>query len=481
MRRLSPALLGVLIVGCGALRDAFSAHPRGAAVAAGQALSVEQLAGWMARAQKVEPKRENVAAVTTLYVDYMIYAAQRAKGANLRDSALILRANWPLVSQFKWERYHDHLMETRGRLTAAQVESAYAAGNVRLLQHILIQVPASAAPPEVEQKRGVAERLRREAVAQHGANFGALAGRFSEDPGSKGRQGYLGLGTRGQFVAPFEAAGWELKPGEISGVVRSPFGFHVIRRPPLAEVRDSFTADLAELEGARFDSTYVAGMSERREVKVNDGAPAIVRQVFSDLEGARNDSRTLVRYRGGAFRVRDLVRWIFAINPQEIQGLPYASDDQIRQFLRAATERELLLQEVDSAGIPLSPDDWRQVQANHDSALHVLDARLQLSDSLLRDSAATPEARVRLAGAHVNAYLGRVVGGEAGFFPVPAFLASALREREPWSISAAGVAEATDRAKALRAQGDSTRGGGIRRAPGPPPIPSDTGHRQTIQ
>lgn len=480
MRRLIPALLGVALMGCGALRDAFSAHPRGAASAAGQDLTVEQLAEWVARAAKVEPKRENVAAVTSLYVDYMVYAAQLAKGANLRDSALVMTSSWPLVSQLKWDRFHDHLMQTRGNLTDAQVDSAYAAGDVRLLQHILIQVPASAAPPEVQAKKALAERVLREASAQHGANFGVLARRYSEDPGSKEHDGFLGASPRGQFVAPFEAAAWELKPGAISEVVRSPFGFHVIRRPPLSEVRAAYASDLAQLEAARLDSTYVAELARRRDVAVKDGAPAIVRQMFSDLETARTDTRTLVTYRGGVFRVKDLMRWVLAINPQEIRGLPFASDDQLRQFLKAATERELLLQEVDSLGVKLTPDDWRQIQANHDSALQMLDARLGLSATMLADSARTPEARVDLAAAHVNAYLGRVVTGEAGFFPVPPFLATALRERERWSISAAGVVEATERAKVLRAQQDSARGP-MRRAPGPPPIPGDTGHHRTIQ
>ncbi|HUL02994.1 MAG TPA: peptidylprolyl isomerase [Gemmatimonadales bacterium] len=480
MRRLSPVLLGVTVVACGAMRDAFSAHPDIAASAAGQDLSVEQLAGWVARAPKLEPKRENVAAVAALYVDYMVYGAQLARGVNLRDSALVLATNWPLVSQIKWDKYHEQLTQARTHVIAGQVDSAYAAGDVRLLQHILIQVTASAAPPEVEQKRALAERLLREASAQHGAKFGTLARRYSEDPGSKDHDGYLGAGSRGQFVAPFAVAAWELKPGEISPVVRSPFGFHIIRRPPLEEVRDAYTADLSQVETSRFDSTYVEDLAQRKHVAVKEGAPAIMRQVFSDIEGGRTDGRTLVSYTGGAFRVKDLVRWIMAINPQEIRSLPAASDDQLREFLRAATARDLLLQEVDSAGIALTTEEWERVRSNHDSALHLLDARLGFTPSLWTDSAATPDARLKVAASHVTDYLGRVVTNQASYFPVPAFLADALRERETWSISHAGVGEAAERAKTLRGQPDSTQGG-MRRAPGPPPIPVDTGHRRTIQ
>jgi hypothetical protein len=480
MRRLSAVLLGLVVVACGAMRDAFSAHPQVAASAAGQDLGVEQLAAWVARAGKLEPKRENVAAVAALYVDFMVYGAQVARGANLSDSALILTVNWPLVSQIKWDKYHERLTQARSHRIAGQADSAYAAGDVRLLQHILIQVTASAAPPEVEQKRALAERLLRQASAQHGANFGALARRYSEDPGSKEHDGYLDAGVRGQFVAPFAVAAWELKPGEISAVVRSPFGFHVIRRPPLDEVREAYTADLAQVEGSRFDSTYVEDLAQRKHVAVKENAPAIVRQIFSDIEGGRTDGRTLVTYSGGAFRVKDLVRWIMAINPREIANLPAASDDQLREFLRAATARDLLLQEVDSAGIGLTQEEWERVRSNHDSALSQLNARLGFSPTLWRDSAATLDARLKLAAAHVTDYLGRVVTNQTSYFPVPAFLADALRGREAWSISRAGVGEAAERAKTLRTQPDSTQGG-MRRAPGPPPIPVDTGHRRTIQ
>lgn len=481
MRRLGSALLMVTLAGCGALRDAFSAHERVAASAAGQDLTVEQLATWVVHAKKMQPKVGAFAALATIYVDYMVYAAQAAKRADLDDSLLVLKANWPLVSQVKWDRFHEQLVATRSRVTPVQVDSAYQAGDIRLFQHILLQVPAGASPTVIEQKRVAMERVLREAVAKHGSNFAALARFYSDDPGSRPQGGYLMASGRGQFVAPFESAAWELQPGGLSGVVRSPFGFHIIRRPPLAEVRDGFGASLAHLETQHFDSIYVDSLAKQRGLTVKDGAPAIVRQVFADLEGARGNTRTLVRYRGGSFRVRDLVRWIFAINSEEVRGLPNASDDQLRQFLRVATQRELLLKQVDSAGVQLTPDDWKQIRASHDSALAVLNNQLGISPAMLADSAPTVEARMRLAAAHVNGYLGRLLGGEARFFPVPPFLAVVLREREPWSINAAGVADAVDRAKALRASEDSLRPPGMRPAPGPAPIPLDTAPHRTIR
>jgi len=474
MQRLSLALVIVPLAGCGALRDAFSAHPRIAATAAGQDLTVQQLATWVVGVKRVQPKVQNFAGLAAVYVDYMVFAAQLAKGRNMDDSVLVLQANWPAAAQLKWNRFHDQLVAARAELTPAQVDSTYRAGTVRLFQHILIQVPASAAPPLVERKRALSEQLLHEAAAQHGTGFAALARRYSEDPGSKSGGGYLSVAGRGQFVVPFETAAWELGPGGISGVVRSPFGFHIIRRPPLAEVRDSFGAGLARLVTLRLDSVYVDSLAARGGLRVKSGAPAVVRAVLGDLVSARTDTRTLATYRGGTLRVKDLVRWIFAIDPQEVRFLPSASDDQLRQFLTVITQRELLLRQVDSAGVRLTPEDWQEIRTAHDSALSLLERQVGISPKLLADSAATVDARVRLAAAHVDGYLSRALSGNAQLVPVPAFLAAALRESEPWSIDPGGVADAVDRATALRAASDSAAAPSLRRAPGGPPIPLDT-------
>src|SRR5260370_32185506 len=107
-----------------------------------------------------------------------------------------------------------------------------------------------------EQEKKKAAGVLVQAVAGQGANFAALVGRYSEDPGSKARGGYLPATPRGQFVPAFDSAAWALAPGALSGVVRSPFGYHIIRRPPLGEVRDSFRVDLERARASHVDSLF---------------------------------------------------------------------------------------------------------------------------------------------------------------------------------------------------------------------------------
>ncbi len=64
---------------------------------------------------------------------------------------------------------------------------------------------------------------------KHGADFSALARTYSEDAGSAKNGGDLGLVRRGIFVKEFEEASYALEPGQISGIVETQFGFHIIK------------------------------------------------------------------------------------------------------------------------------------------------------------------------------------------------------------------------------------------------------------
>lgn len=79
-----------------------------------------------------------------------------------------------------------------------------------------------------EEARKKAEQLAKQ--AKQGADFAKLAADNSDDPTAKARGGDLGPFTQDRVVKPFADAAFALKPGEVSGVVETNFGYHVIKR-----------------------------------------------------------------------------------------------------------------------------------------------------------------------------------------------------------------------------------------------------------
>jgi parvulin-like peptidyl-prolyl isomerase len=99
--------------------------------------------------------------------------------------------------------------------------------------HILIAYKGSLrAAPTITRSKGEAQKLANTVLAQAkaGAKFGDLAVKYSDDPSAKQGQGSLGKFGRNQMVKPFADAAFALKPAELSSVVETPFGFHIIKR-----------------------------------------------------------------------------------------------------------------------------------------------------------------------------------------------------------------------------------------------------------
>ncbi|HQR03208.1 MAG: SurA N-terminal domain-containing protein [Proteobacteria bacterium] len=134
----------------------------------------------------------------------------------------------------------------------------YAAPEERRASHILIQADKSAPEAAVKAAQTKAEALLAE-LKKNPKEFAALARQNSQDPGSATHGGDLDWFRRGAMVKPFEDAVFSLKEGEISNLVRSDFGFHIIlltgikpaHTQPLEAVRDQIAAELRDQVAAK--------------------------------------------------------------------------------------------------------------------------------------------------------------------------------------------------------------------------------------
>jgi len=140
--------------------------------------------------------------------------------------------------------------------------------------HILIAVPKGADAATKAQARAKAEGVLKEVKA--GKDFAALAKTNSADPGSAANGGDLGFFQQGQMVGPFNDTAFSLKPGTVSGVVETDFGYHIIkviekqpgRTVPLEEVKPKIEQFLEGQNREKLTGAFVNGLRTKGKVEV---------------------------------------------------------------------------------------------------------------------------------------------------------------------------------------------------------------------
>ncbi|HEY8099370.1 MAG TPA: SurA N-terminal domain-containing protein [Burkholderiaceae bacterium] len=126
-----------------------------------------------------------------------------------------------------------------------QNKKRYSIEEQRRASHILIAVNKSASDKDKAAAKAKAEGLLAQ-VRKDPSKFGKLAKEFSQDPGSAEHDGDLGFFEKGAMVKPFEDAVYKLKQGEISDLVQSDFGYHIIQ---LTGIKPGKVKSLEEVQG----------------------------------------------------------------------------------------------------------------------------------------------------------------------------------------------------------------------------------------
>jgi peptidyl-prolyl cis-trans isomerase D len=110
-------------------------------------------------------------------------------------------------------------------------------------RHILIQTDPRD-PEAFAQAREELESIL--ANIKAGSSFAALARKYSQDPGSAEAGGDLGYFKNGEMPKPFEEVAFSLKPGEVSELVHTRYGYHIIK---VEDIKETTTRSLSEVEG----------------------------------------------------------------------------------------------------------------------------------------------------------------------------------------------------------------------------------------
>ena len=348
------------VAACEGFKEAMSAHVDVAARAGTQELSSERLAQIIG-STKLPLQKPIFEDFTRVWVSYQLLGHAAAHNDSLTDKKSIDEAMWPALSQAKLQKFYQQVSATLPHDSAT--EQKYNEGALLVARHILLltQRQDGGAPytqQQIDSIHRAADAVRAGLTA---ANFASVAKRVSQDRGSAVQGGLLPPFGPGEMVPEFEVATRELKPGQISPVVRSQFGYHIIQRLPYAEARDAFSKKFASQSTRGAESTYVAQLEQSGKIEVKKEAPAKVKAIMRDPDAFRDDKTVLATTNVGDFTGAKFVRWSATLPPQVRPQILQAPDSLLPDLVKAMARNELMLHRADSLHIDIDSTEKAQM------------------------------------------------------------------------------------------------------------------------
>ncbi len=270
-------------------------------------------------------------------------------------------------------------------------------------QHILFMTVGKP-DAEVEEIRKKAEDVLKQ--AKKGPKFDELAKKYSEDPGSKAKGGDLGWLLQGQTVPEFEKIAFSLQPGAISDLVKTQYGFHIIKvleketahTKPFDEVKDSIRAPLmlakADDQASRVADHLSAAIRKSNKTALADLAKEFHLDVLQTRPVAATDP--MLEF-GNSNEVKDAIfrlrqgevsqpirtdRGYVVLSLKEILPTHQGSVEEVRDKVITAIKQEKALELAHSKAAELS----KRVKAGEkfDSAAKALALDPKTSDDFSR-------------------------------------------------------------------------------------------------
>lgn len=417
-------------------------------------LTVDEAADLLVDQENLPNEIQVVRALAELWVDYTLLADAAARDSTLGSLDLepVVRQQ---IEQEMIIQLRDSVIQVDTAISDSELRGLFETGSpdaeVRA-RHILLGFPEAATAAQRDSVRQALAALRARAMA--GEAFGALAARYSQDPGTARLDGDLGFFGRGDMVLPFEEAAFALEPGEVSDVVETPYGLHLIkveerRAPDFERAKAGFRVQVQSQRLLQAESLFVAGIEERADVETVEGVAEMVKQLTAAPEqrlSGRAARRPLMEHAFGDYTAGDYLAFVRAIQPQERAQIQGGTDDQIEDFLMGLVRRELIVEEARRAG--LQPDRDRVDSLVADARERLLTVAGEIGVlSLDRAPGEDLEPAVDRA---VNQSLADVLAGAKDVVPLGA-IGFQLRQGETTVVDETGIGQVVLRVGRIRA------------------------------
>lgn len=169
-------------------------------------------------------------------------------------------------------QFLDRKLADMAQVTDEEIQKEYNKDKTASVRHILLLTQGKSDAEKMEARKKMEELLTR---ARNGEDFAALATEYSEDTGSKERGGLYEDFERGAMVKPFEEAAFSVPVGDISDIVETTYGYHILlvvdrkkESRPLDEVRGELESKLKQARKEEIFNSYLSELKEREGFEV---------------------------------------------------------------------------------------------------------------------------------------------------------------------------------------------------------------------
>ncbi len=451
------AAAALTLSACSSLKDALNAHTSWVARAGSAELTVTRLATLLGKSRA--PIRKDIAkSIANVWVDYQLLGVAAAHNDSLADPKLIDEAMWPAIANLKARKWYDIVSKTWGVEDTTAAQRQWASGDILAADHILLLTQGM----NDSQKAAVKKNIDAIHAKVNVSNFAATASANSQDQQSARQGGSLGIFPKGTMVPEFEKALQALKPGEISPVIQTTYGYHIIHRPTYDQVKNQLLLASKGRSVAIAESTYLANLEKSGKIEVKKDAPTTMKAIANDPDAYRRDNTVLATSTVGKFTAARMVGWLETLPPNAriIDQIKQAPDSVLVSMVRRFANNELVLKQADSAKIVIDPAEITQLHTSFVNAVKQAWAQLGIAPASLQDSAKTDSDREKLAAKRIDDYFDKLVQERAPFVAVPTPVANVLRGKFSYSFNDAGFDRAVEQASRIRNSADSARSAG---------------------
>jgi hypothetical protein len=302
------------------------------------------------------------------------------------------------------------------------------------MAHVLRRVGSETSAAEVDLQRRTAERLFATLI-DGGPWDDAVA--ESQDLETRDASGLLGLFAAGELPQELDEVARRMEPGQVSSVVRSPIGFHILYRPRYEDVAGLFAVRLSERRLAEAEAQSRLGLLVRRHAVYPPEAVATVRRLAADPWAAVAAGADLATWDGGTLSAEVVRRYLIGLPSAAREEMLTVEESSLQGFIEGLAVRELRIQDAEAGGLALNEGTAADLRAQHDSEVEHWMTVLELSSG--------EEANRR----SLDRYMEDMVSRQVEARSLPPLFEAWLLEGVDWRLQATGISGAIAGARAM--------------------------------